>query len=142
MFKWLDKFLSRPYEKAADEVERMVKETQAPPFRNPTHPSKKKPRIGKDAQNLVLWLEKNRFSYSQLEDWSERVSFWGVGGSAFCVERLSERAARYYSSTSPLAHQTRLVYTNEETSWILYNAKRIQDERDKQREKELKEQFK
>lgn len=142
MFEWPDEFLSRPHEKVADEVEGMAKEMQSPPFRNPTHPCKKKPRIGKDAQNLVLWLEKNGFSYSQLEDWSERVSFWGVGGSAFCVERLSERAARYYSPLSVHAHQTRLVYTDDETSWIFYNAKRIQDERDKQRDKELKEQFK
>lgn len=139
MFKWLDKLLSRPYDKAADEVERVVKETQVPPFRNPTHPSKKKPRIGKDAQNLVLWFEKNTLYYLCVEDWVERVNFCS-DGDRFCVERRSERAKR--SRYDMAFGETLLNYTDDETSWILYNAKRIQGEREKQREKELKEQFK
>jgi len=58
----------------------------------------------------------------------------------FYVQKQAERA-------KPSRHDhvfggTVLHYTDDETSWILYNAKRIQDEREKQREKELKEQFK
>ena len=139
MFKWLDKLLSRPYGKAADEVKRVVKETQAPPFRNPAHPSKKKPRIGKDAQNLVLWLEKNRFHYLCVENWVEWVSF-RADEVNFYVQKLAERAKSSHHDHA--FGGTVLHYTDDETSWILYNAKRIQDERDKQREKELKEKFK
>lgn len=139
MFKWLDKLLSRPYEKAADEGERLVKETQAPPFRNPIHPSRKKPRIGKDAQNLVLWLEKNRFYYLCVEDWVEWVSF-RADEVNFYVQKIAERAKS--SRHDHAFGGTVLHYTDDETSWILYNAKRIQYERDKQREKELKEKFK
>lgn len=139
MFKWLDKLLSRSYDKAADEVERVVKEIQAPPFRNPTHPSKKKPRIGKDAQNLVLWLEKNEFLYyADTKGLRERCAFVN-NGDAYCVERIVEHAKNYYIK---YFYEVQLVYTDDETSWILYNAKRIQGEREKQREKELKEQFK
>lgn len=139
MFKWLDKLLSRPYEKAADEVGRVVKETQTPPFRNPTHPSKKKPLVGKDAQNLVLWFEKNRFHYLYIEDWAECVNF-RADGINFYVEKPYQRAKHFCHDH--MFGGTVLNYTDDETSWILYNAKRIQDGREKQREKELKGQFK
>ncbi len=140
MFKWLDKFLSRPYEKAADEVERMVKETQVPPFRNPIKASTAKPRIGVDAQHLVLWLEQNDFYYDLVEGWIETVIVSSPIG-AYKVEIMSDRAKEYYNRDAYSKHFTVLQYTKEETEWIMYNARKIKQAHEDRENQEAKNMF-